>query len=102
LREVLYLAFDDAEPTTSPVLAAQVKLMTAEQARQIWDFVEKHTDEVGAMVVHCEQGISRSPAVAAALCKGRGGNDRKFWREYEPNEYVFRLTLKAAEETKRA
>jgi hypothetical protein len=37
--------------------------------------------------------MSRSPAVAAAICKGLGGDDRRFFREYQPNEFVYRLVL---------
>ena len=95
LRAVLQLAFDDAEPTNSAALPKALTLMTREQAKSIWEFVEHHMDTVGAVVVHCEAGVSRSPAVAAALCKSMGGNDRKFWREYQPNVHVYRLVLEA-------
>lgn len=96
LRGVLHLAFHDAEPTSSPALDAQVTLMTPDHARQIWAFVEKHRNEVGAVLVHCEAGMSRSPAVAAALCKVMGGDERRFWREYQPNMHVYRLMIEAA------
>src|ERR1017187_10576663 len=62
LREVLYLAFDDAEPTDQMALPPEIKLMTREQAAKIHKFVEKHKSGVGTIVVHCEQGMSRSPA----------------------------------------
>jgi hypothetical protein len=39
--------------------------------------------------------MSRSPAIAAAICKGLGGDDAQFWWEYQPNEFVYRLTLDA-------
>ena len=51
--------------------------------------------DVGSVVVECEQSMSRSLAVAAAICKALGGNDSKFWLEYQPNEYVYRLVLEA-------
>ena len=97
LRAVLQLAFHDAEPAVSRVLPERIKLMTAEQAGQIRAFEEKHKDEVGAVVVHCEQGMSRSPAVAAALCKRMGGDDREFWEGYQPNGYVYRMVLEGGE-----
>ena len=96
LRAVLQLMFDDAEPTDSGMLNERVTLMSAEQARQVWDFVQQHRHDVGAVVVHCEAGMSRSPAVAAALCKALVGDNRRFWQEYQPNEYVYRLVLAAA------
>ena len=96
LRATLKLAFDDAEPTSSSHLEAAVMLMTSQQADEIWAFVEQHRNDVGAVVVHCEAGVSRSPAVAAALCKGLGGDDRRFFRMYQPNMHVYRLMLDAA------
>ena len=67
LRGVLHLAFDDAEPTGSFQLPADIKLMTQHQTRRIWRFVRYHREQVGAFVVQCHQGMSRSPAVAAAI-----------------------------------
>lgn len=61
------------------------------QAGEIWEFVRRQPVSVGAVVVHCEGGVSRSPAVAAALCKGLGGDDSCFFRQYKPNAYVYRL-----------
>ena len=72
--------------------------MTPKQARQICRFADKHKADVGTFVVHCEQGISRSPAVAAALCKAMGGDGRDFWRDYGPNHHVYRCVLDAYED----
>ena len=97
LRDVLFLAFHDAEPTEKMKLPSDIKLMTPGQAKKIQQFIKKNKADVGAVVVHCEQGMSRSPAVAAALCKALGGDGARFWREYQPNRYVYRLVLEAAE-----
>ena len=76
--------------------------MTAEQAEKIWQFVDDQKDRVGgAVVVHCEAGVSRSPAVAAALCKGLGGNDLQFFRRYQPNMHVYRLMLEGRQAKER-
>jgi predicted protein tyrosine phosphatase len=93
LRDVLYLAFHDVDPAGDTALAEDVTLMTDEDARRIWSFVKKWENEIGTVVVHCEKGMSRSPAVAAALCKSMGGDDRLFWQEYRPNRFVYRLML---------
>ena len=93
LRDVLRLEFHDAEPADNFTFPEHIMLMTEDQARQAWSFVRKWENQVGAVVVHCEQGMSRSPAMAAALCKGMGGDDGPFWREYMPNEFVYRLML---------
>jgi predicted protein tyrosine phosphatase len=67
LRRVLHLAFEDAEPAGSFHLPATIKLITEHQTRRIWRFVRFHRERVDAFVVHCHQGTSRSPAVAAAI-----------------------------------
>src|SRR5438046_2996140 len=57
LRDVLRLAFPDAEPSENMALPDDIVLMTDEQARQVWAFVRKHEGQVGTVVVHCEQGM---------------------------------------------
>jgi predicted protein tyrosine phosphatase len=95
LRATLHLAFHDAEPTANLKLPTQIVLMTEKHAAKIWRFVTRHKDHVGAFVVQCHQGMSRSPAVAAALAVYLGVDERPFWRDYSPNQHVYRL-LRAA------
>jgi protein-tyrosine phosphatase len=45
-------------------------------------------------VVHCNAGYSRSPAVAAGLCKVMIGNDRHLFRGKDPNLHVYRMMVK--------
>lgn len=62
-------------------------------ARQIIDFAEKNKGR--KIIVHCEAGISRSPAVAAALAyilNGRG-EDTRYFRKYLPNRRVYSTIL---------
>jgi predicted protein tyrosine phosphatase len=47
----------------------------APQAQQIRAFVEEHRAATPLIVCHCEAGMSRSPAVAAALSRWLNGND---------------------------
>ena len=98
LRAVLQLAFHDAEPTGSPTLDRRVMVMSEDQARQIWRFVDRHKDAVGTVVVHCERGMSRGPAVAAALCASLGGDEAVFFQAFQPNGHVYRLVRNAAED----
>jgi predicted protein tyrosine phosphatase len=95
LKATLVLPFNDTEPLPGRVLPSTMRVMSADQAAEIVEFVNRHKAEVGTIVVHCEQGMSRSPAVAAAVCKLLGGDDRRFFREYQPNEFVYRLVLEA-------
>jgi len=96
LREVLALAFDDAEPSTARALRLPeaIQLMTPEHARAIWAFVDRHRAAVPVLVVHCELGMSRSPAVAAAVARGLGQDDDPVFRAYRPNRYVYDLMLR--------
>ena len=101
-RGVLHVQFHDAVPVDGEVLPQDIVLMTTEHAEKIWRFVARHQDQVGTIVVHCEQGMSRSPAVAAALADRLGGNSVRFFREYQPNEYIYGLMLSVAPDSKPA
>jgi predicted protein tyrosine phosphatase len=98
-RGVLHLAFHDAEPVNTMKLPAKVRLMTTEHAAEIWTFVQGRPKEVEAILVHCEQGASRSPAVAAAICRTLGGDDRRFFCNYTPNLHVFQLTMASGQQS---
>lgn len=62
------------------------------QARQILAAVKAYP-EAQALLVHCDAGISRSPAVAAALSKILVGDDTNFFKRYHPNMRVYRTIL---------
>lgn len=91
LRGVLTLAFHDAEPCASLELPSVIKLMTEADAERIWQFVQEHRDAIGAIVCHCEQGMSRSPAVAAALAEALGEDPAPITRWAQPNQHVYEL-----------
>ena len=93
LIDVLFLEFDDAEPSINLALPASIRLMTPTDAKAIWEFVGLHQKTVGTVVVHCEQGMSRSPAVAAAVAKKFGLEEKRFWRDHQPNTFVYGLML---------
>ena len=86
-RGALFLKFHDAEEQSQP----DTVLMKPADAKRIWRFVGEHHDEIGTLVVHCEQGGSRSPAVAAAIAKSLGDDDSRFFQEYVPNLYVYQM-----------
>ena len=95
LKAVLFASFHDAEPTEDFSLPPDIVLMTPRQAKAIWRFVRRHKAEVGSIVCHCEQGMSRSPAVALALAETLGGDVDYIRDNYQPNQYVYGL-MKAA------
>ena len=91
LRGTLCLAFHDAEPTTAMRLPDSITLMTADDAERIWRFVQEHLADIGAIVCHCEQGMSRSPAVAAALAEALGEDPTPIVSWTQPNQTVYQL-----------
>lgn len=97
LRDQIFLTFHDAEPTIGFNLPAEIKLITPAQADEICDFVHRHKTTVGAIVVHCEQGMSRSPAVAAAISDALGLDPGRFWQLYTPNQHVYHTVAHAFE-----
>ena len=93
-RGVLRLSFLDADVPSD--LHAEAELFSREQAARIWDFVLQHRTEVERLIVHCDAGMSRSPAVAAAISKALTGDDTAFFGgRYRPNMRVYRALLDA-------
>ncbi len=91
LRGVLPLEFHDAEPVEGFSLPEEIQLMQASDAMKIWDFVREYEEHIGTIVCHCEQGMSRSPAVALALAEVLGGDADAIRAESQPNQYVYAL-----------
>jgi predicted protein tyrosine phosphatase len=88
-------------------------LFNERTARQVLDFVRAHLIQdqafaarqrpemaVQAIVVHCDAGLSRSPAVAAALTRGLFEQDDSHWfKTKAPNMLVYRRLLNATQES---
>lgn len=71
--------------------------MTQEQAQEILQFVESVQGQIECLLVHCDAGMSRSPAVAAAIAKIFIGEDedKSYFQRYFPNYLVYKLILEA-------
>ena len=83
--EILRLKFNDVfnkENTNST-------LMSRSDAHNIIDFVSKHSSTDLIYVIHCTMGVSRSPAIAAAIAATKGYDIRTFWTNFLPNSHVF-------------
>lgn len=93
LRGALELAFHDAEPVSGGKLPAKIVLFDDEQARIICDFVAAQRSEVDVFVIHCEQGMSRSPAVAAGVATMLGESTDLFFSDYQPNRFVYDILV---------
>ena len=92
-KGVLRLHFHDAEPVEGFNLPGEIQIMTPRHAKAIWQFILPRVTEISLVIVHCEQGMSRSPAVGAAICLGLGEDCARFFEEYQPNQYVYQLVL---------
>ena len=66
---LLRLIFEDTEAADTP------ESFIPALATEILDFVKRMWDQVEVFLVQCEVGLSRSPAVAAALCRIYYGRD---------------------------
>ena len=90
---LLNMVFEDIEfigPSTSPEM-----LFDESKAQQILDFAAEVWPKIECLLVHCHAGMSRSPAVAAALehiYHGRGSDNCWFERK-TPNMLVYRTIL---------
>jgi len=91
---VLRLWFPDADTASEEF--PEAILFSPDHAREIWDFVLRHR-EVDRIVVHCDAGVSRSPAVAAALARILKDDDAEYFAgRYRPNTRVYRMLLEYA------
>lgn len=68
---------------------------TSSLAVKILDFVEQMWDEAEVFLIHCEAGLSRSPAVAAALSRIYYNDDGPWFELDFPNGLVYQLLIEA-------
>jgi predicted protein tyrosine phosphatase len=90
---LLRVKFDDVDSK----LPGQYPITDADAAA-IAKFVDFHKDKINLIVVHCEGGISRSSATAAAIAffLDRDASNSIFKdKRYMPNMLVFRKVLEA-------
>ena len=99
LLDILYLAFHDAEPCDGESLSPEIVPMTLKDARAIWKFAKRNRQNVGTIVCHCEQGMSRSPAVALALAEELNGDAGEIHANSQPNQYVYQIVREAIKES---
>lgn len=93
-RAILRLAFADADAPTEAI--PEEALFSRAHARAIWELIE--TNLPRRLIIHCDAGMCRSPAVAAAVAKALDGDDTEYFRRYRPNMRVYRMMLEAYHE----
>ena len=70
---------------------------TKDQAQQILDFTRDIWGKAECILVHCDAGLSRSPAVAASISHifiGEG-EDKYYFDHYWPNYLVYKTIMEA-------
>ncbi len=68
------------------------KIFSKKDAYSIFEFL-KQNKSTKNIVIHCDAGIARSPAIAAALAKIFNFDDLKYFKKYLPNRLVYRTML---------
>lgn len=102
--DILPLIFDDILPYMERSSISRDRDLVAfkkEQAREIGNFLEKYWGEFEDIMVHCNGGASRSPAVGAAI-----GNHFNLdynpeileRQEGGPNRHVYTMLLNSLED----
>ena len=100
-KGILRLSFDDCSDIFrfddydcgSPILTP----ISEDQCQGVWEFVDARLGTFKSIYINCDAGISRSPAVAAALARHYLGSEEYYFKVgiYFPQEYVYRSLLKA-------
>lgn len=94
-RGVLRLSFWDHRDEWDAAGREQHEpIFSTSMAREIWALVLANPD--ADVIVHCDEGASRSPGVVAALAQVLKGDDSDWRRIYHPNSRVYRLMLETA------
>lgn len=89
---LLQLAFADITVPTPGYI-----LFHDSHAHDILDFAGEVWGRASVLIVHCDAGISRSSAVAAALSRLRLATDGEFFDPpYDPNPFVYRTLREVA------
>ncbi|MCO6455779.1 MAG: hypothetical protein J5I93_10830 [Pirellulaceae bacterium] len=74
------------------------RLFDERDAHRILDFVGETWPRIHRLMVHCQAGLRRSPAVAAAISRIYLGHDANWFQYgvYEPNMLVYETLLNVA------
>ena len=84
---LLRLVFDDITEPDTP------RSFTPALAADILDFVASVWGQIGVLLIHCDVGLSRSPAVAAALSRIHYREDGPWFELDFPNRLVYEVLV---------
>ncbi|MGN0535450.1 MAG: hypothetical protein ACI4IR_05565 [Eubacterium sp.] len=93
IKDILYLSFYDISEETKSIFGGY-ESMSPIDAILIRDFVLKWQNEIGAIWVQCEMGMSRSAGIAAAIMEYFDIDSKKILEsnQYYPNKLCYDLT----------
>lgn len=110
-KGVLNLRFSDVNPNVienekdklyinEQIDLGKVVLFNDDHAEEIKKFVDNMNKrgDVKKLIIHCSAGVSRSPAVGAAISQYLFGNDGVFFKKQVPNKYVYDKLLNILKE----
>ena len=102
--DILDLSFADVDGQDSIDInddyAAIKELMTDKDAKKIAGFVDRYKNVL--LIIHCDEGVSRSAGIAAALLRHYTGDETAIFDDcfsYNPNMWCYFKVLKAFEYT---
>lgn len=70
-------------------------LFTEEQARDVWEFIDRYINDIEMIICNCEAGISRSAGLIAGIKAGMGLDESDIFQKYLPNSLVYRKMFEA-------
>jgi predicted protein tyrosine phosphatase len=90
---VLRLQFDDVDGSNETWHNRPVVMFNESLAESILDFWHQVKDQIDVLLVHCNAGMCRSPAVAAVIEHIHTGEDQHWFDRKRPNMMVYRTLL---------
>jgi predicted protein tyrosine phosphatase len=87
-KDILRLQFHDID-----IERKDLELFNRTDASIILEFVAMYKSIAKLIMVHCEAGISRSAAIAAALSEIYNGHDSGFFKTHIPNHHIFQQIM---------
>ena len=89
----LWIEVDDLEKELINFGDKSFKLFSKDDAKRVLEFYREWKDKAERFIVHCDVGISRSPAIAAALYRVEYRDDSNWFKHYHPNRRIYSSIL---------
>lgn len=97
LVDILRLKFHDVGKPKTFETTTELPISKT-QALEIKNFVQKHLENIELIVCQCEQGVSRSAAIAGALSQFLQNENEYFIQNFWLNRYVYDVLTEVLDE----